>query len=126
MQLSTESVLEIERYSLLNQEYAVQLTNGRRLVVRLNSMTCTCKRWQMQGFPCCHALAVISKANLWVYDYVSVCYKSPMQQRIYTQAVHPLETHDMPHVDDGSGNVVGGEDLDDGYNRRIFPPMNAR
>jgi len=40
--------------------------------------------------------------------------------------LQPLETHDSAHVDDGTGQVVGGEELDDGYSRRILPPINPR
>ena len=37
--------------------------------------------------------------------------------------LQPLETHDSAHVDDGTGQVVGGAELDDGYSRRILPPI---
>ena len=37
-----------------------------------------------------------------------------------------METHDSATVDDVTGLVVGGEALDDGYNRRILPSINPR
>ncbi|KAJ8423694.1 hypothetical protein Cgig2_003378 [Carnegiea gigantea] len=36
--------------------------------------------------------------------------------------VHPMETHDMGTVDGKTGRVVGGDDLDDDYDRCILPP----
>ncbi|KAJ8432255.1 hypothetical protein Cgig2_013908 [Carnegiea gigantea] len=56
-------------------------------------------QWQMRGLPCYHALAIIEKANLWVYDYVHPIYKTIMQE---------------------------GDELDEDYNRCILPPNNGR
>ena len=38
--------------------------------------------------------------------------------------LQPLETHDLAHVDDSTGQVVRGEELDDGYSRCILHPIN--
>ncbi|KAJ8434544.1 hypothetical protein Cgig2_004310 [Carnegiea gigantea] len=78
------------------------------------------------GLPCCHALAVIAKANLWVYDYVHPIYKTVTQEVIYDQLVHPTETHDMGKVYEKTGVVVSGEELDDDYYRCILPSNNRR
>ena len=40
--------------------------------------------------------------------------------------VHPMKAHDMATVDDRTGRVIGGEALDDEFNRRILPPINPR
>ena len=71
-------------------------------------------------------MAVIHKQKLWVYDYVSDYYKVGSQSMIYMNNIHPMETHDSATVDNATGLVVGGEALDDGYNRRILPPLNPR
>ena len=78
------------------------------------------------GLPYCHALAVIAKTNLWVYDYVHPIYKTTTQKVIYNQLVHPMEMHDMRKVDEKMGDVVGGEELDDDYYRCILPSNNGR
>ena len=80
----------------------------------------------MQGFPCRHGMAVIRKEKKWVYDFVNVCYKAPTHKMCYINRVHPMETHDMATVDDRTGRVIGGEVLDDEFNRRILPPINPR
>ena len=82
--------------------------------------------WQTRGIPCCHALAVIAKANLWVYDYMYPIYKIVTQQLIYIQLVHPMEPHDMGTVDGKTGWVVGGDELDNKYDCCILLPNNGR
>ncbi|KAJ8424565.1 hypothetical protein Cgig2_020714 [Carnegiea gigantea] len=101
-----ESSKAMECYSLILGEYRVELTNSHKLLVKLRQQTCTCRVWQTRGIPCCHALAMIAKANLWVYDYVHPIYKTATQQIIYNQLVHPMETHDMGTVDAKTGRVV--------------------
>ncbi|KAJ8424836.1 LOW QUALITY PROTEIN: hypothetical protein Cgig2_031571 [Carnegiea gigantea] len=78
-----------DTYSLMLGNYSVELTNSRRLVVKLGQQTCTCRQWQMHDLPCYHALAMIVKANLWVYNYVHPIYKTATQEVIYNQLVHP-------------------------------------
>jgi len=100
--------------------------NSRCLAVKLREGTCSCRQWQLRGLPCEHAMAVIDKEKLWVYDYVNPCYKAATQRTIYLNVVHPMETHDHGTVDENTGAVVGGEELDDDFNRRILPPKNQR
>lgn len=58
-------------------------------------------------------MAVVNKQKLWVYDYVSDCYKAGSQNKIYMNSKHPMEMHDSSTVDNAMGLVVGGEALDD-------------
>jgi len=71
-------------------------------------------------------MAVIKKEKKWVYDLVNVCYKCSTQKMCYMNNVHPMKAHDMATVDDRTGRVIGGEALDDEFNRRILPPINPR
>ncbi|KAJ8429657.1 hypothetical protein Cgig2_001653 [Carnegiea gigantea] len=61
-------IAAVECYSLMLGEYSVELTNSRK--------TYTCRVWQTRGIPCCHALAMIAKAKLWVHNYVHPIYKT--------------------------------------------------
>ena len=119
-------IATVECYSLILGEYSVELTNSRKLVVKLGQQSCTCRVWQTRGIPCCHALAVIAMANLWVYDYAHPIYKTVTQQIIYNQLVHPMGTHDIGTVDAKTGQVVGGDQLNDDYDHCILPPTNGR
>jgi len=80
----------------------------------------------MRELPCEHAMVVIEKEKLWVFDYVNPGYKAATQRTIYLNVVHPMETHDNGTVDDNMGAVVGVEELDDDFNRRILLPKNQR
>ncbi|KAJ8422402.1 hypothetical protein Cgig2_029226 [Carnegiea gigantea] len=120
------SVVKVQRFNCGIGEYRVRLTNNRCLVVRLRDGTCTCKWWQLCGLPCMHVMAVIEREKLYVYDYVNPCYKAPTQRTIYMNAIHPMETHDTGVVDGDIGLVVGGDDLDEDFNRRILPPKNPQ
>ncbi|KAJ8440868.1 hypothetical protein Cgig2_022724 [Carnegiea gigantea] len=93
------SVMEVQRFNRGIGEYSVRLSNDRCLVVRLSEGTCSCKWWQLRGLPCVHAMAVIEREKFNVYDYVSPCYKAPMQRTIYMNVIHPMETHDVGIVD---------------------------
>ncbi|KAJ8436084.1 hypothetical protein Cgig2_000986 [Carnegiea gigantea] len=75
----------VECYSLMFGEYSMELTDSRKLVVKLGQQTCTCRQGQMRGLPCCHALAVIAKANLWVVDEC-------------TYRVRDTQVRDVPHA----------------------------
>ena len=53
-------------------------------------------------------MAVIDKENMWVYDYVSPCYKAPTQRTIYMNSFYRIETHDLANVNNRTGRIVGG------------------
>lgn len=59
-----------------------------------------------------------------MYDNVNPCYKAPMQRTIYMNVIHPMETYDTGVVDGDTGLVVGGDDLDEDFNRCILPSKN--
>ncbi|KAJ8421196.1 LOW QUALITY PROTEIN: hypothetical protein Cgig2_011715 [Carnegiea gigantea] len=120
------SVADVKLFNTALGEYGVLLINNHNLVVNLAERAYSYKWWQLKGLPCAHAMAVIDKHKLWVYDYVRDCYKAGSQNTIYINNTHPIETHDSATVDNATGLVVEGEALDDGYNRRILPPINPR
>ena len=37
-----------------------------------------------------------------------------------------METKDLGIVDDNTGTFVGGQELDEDFNRQILPPKNKR
>jgi len=119
-------VAVVECYSMLLGEYSVVLANSQKLVVKLGNHTCTCRKWKMTGLPYHHALAIVAKANLWVYNFVCRMYKVDTKRHIYNLVVHPMETQDMATVDDRTIRVVEGNELDDNNNHYISPSCNER
>ena len=71
-------------------------------------------------------MTVTYKQKVSVYNYVYPCYKAEAQRLVCMNVIHPMETYDMATVGDNTGAVVGGEGLNEGYNRRILPPINPR
>ncbi|KAL6142167.1 hypothetical protein ACLB2K_060450 [Fragaria x ananassa] len=72
---SQESVYEVR-----DDEYSYS--------VNLSTRTCSCVKWQINFFPCPHALAAIQDARLNVYDFINpyfsvkyfrMCYSFPIQ-----------------------------------------------
>ncbi|KAL4396597.1 hypothetical protein AHAS_Ahas01G0107800 [Arachis hypogaea] len=43
---------------------------GHRITVNTLERTCTCRKWQLTGLPCCHGVAAIQKKNHWPEDNV--------------------------------------------------------
>ena len=70
-------VMNVEMYSRNLGEYNMKLTSSRCSVVNLIDRRFSYRGWQLRGLPCVHAMTVIEKEKLWVYDYVYPCYKAP-------------------------------------------------
>ena len=73
-----------------------------------------------------HAMAVIEWEKLLVYNFVYPCYKAATQKVIYFNAIHPMKTHNSGVVDDNTGLVVGGDELDEDFNRQMLLPKNSQ
>ncbi|XP_060972179.1 uncharacterized protein LOC133038139 [Cannabis sativa] len=58
--------------------------------VNLIEKTCSCRRYQLSGIPCGHALATIWQAGHQVKDYVSHFYKKEMMVKAYEGVIHPM------------------------------------
>ena len=99
-------VAAVECYSVLLGDYSTELTNNLKLVVKLGNK---CRKRQMTGLPCCHALVVIDKANLWVYNFVHPMYKANTQRCIDNQLINLMETHDVVTINDRTDRIVGGK-----------------
>ncbi|CAI9304143.1 unnamed protein product [Lactuca saligna] len=71
------------------QQFEVVLCNDR-YAVDLIRRTCGCRRWQLTGIPCVHAVAAISSMNLNSEDYVANCYSKATYLTCYAYIIHPL------------------------------------
>ncbi|GKV00257.1 hypothetical protein SLEP1_g12979 [Rubroshorea leprosula] len=73
-------------------------------IVELRRRTCTCRKWDLSGIPCMHAVAAILYNNENVYDHVHPCYKVETFINIYSNFITPIrgapqwEKSDMPPV----------------------------
>ncbi|RYR25365.1 hypothetical protein Ahy_B02g059067 [Arachis hypogaea] len=84
------------------QKYEV--VNGLdKFAVDLGSYKCSCRRWQLSGIPCVHAISCIKFKGLGLEPYVADCYKREAYLRCYEAVIHPLNGPDLweitPHPD---------------------------
>ncbi|XP_062103460.1 uncharacterized protein LOC133814529 [Humulus lupulus] len=70
-------------------EYQVRDEKGTNFTVNIHNRTGTCNRFQEDEMPCGHAVAVIEKRNLGVYDYYAKFYKTETLKAMYEENVHP-------------------------------------
>ncbi|XP_021743215.1 uncharacterized protein LOC110709312 [Chenopodium quinoa] len=61
------------------------------LTVDLQAKSCTCKKWNMTGIPCCHAVACIFFKNQEAELYVDECFRKEVYLTAYAGAIPPLE-----------------------------------
>ncbi|URE15561.1 PB1 [Musa troglodytarum] len=70
-------------------------------VVNIGSWECTCRRWQISGLPCVHAIAVFNRINRSADDYCSRYFRIEFYQSAYSALVHPIP--DVGSIDFYSG-----------------------
>jgi hypothetical protein len=58
--------------------------------VNLDNKTCACRKWDLSGLPCNHAVSAIYKARLHPEDFVSEFYKKPMYMNSYNPVFYPM------------------------------------
>ncbi|KAK8540585.1 hypothetical protein V6N13_027104 [Hibiscus sabdariffa] len=59
-------------------------------VVNLDNHSCSCRKWDLTGIPCMHAISVILMRQERPENYVSHYYSKDMQLQIYSNMVKPL------------------------------------
>jgi hypothetical protein len=62
--------------------------------VNLDTRTCGCRKWDVSGIPCNHAISAIYKSKQHPEDFVHDFFKKPMYLAAYNPAIYP-----MPGVD---------------------------
>ncbi|KAL4291181.1 hypothetical protein GQ457_14G014140 [Hibiscus cannabinus] len=72
-----------------NFQYQVECGQGEQHVVNIQKYTCTCRRWDLTGIPCNHAISVINCNNMNVVSFVDPCYKDT-QLSIYGHYICPI------------------------------------
>lgn len=63
---------------------------GETHTVNLVSWECSCRKWQVTGLPCVHALVVIGRTGGCVYDYCSKFFKTECHRLIYSLSINPI------------------------------------
>ena len=61
-------------------------------VVNLQELKCTCYKFQIDEFPCAHALAVTKDKKIDLYLYYSAYYTNKALRAVYTPVIYPIPT----------------------------------
>ncbi|XP_015573919.1 uncharacterized protein LOC107261162 [Ricinus communis] len=62
---------------------------GGRFVVDKQEMTCTCRRWDLTGIPCCHTVCAIWYNNENPEFYIHDFYKVETYLKYYSHLINP-------------------------------------
>jgi hypothetical protein len=58
--------------------------------LNLATRSCSCRRWDLSGLPCHHAVSAIYKTGEYPEDYVSQFYKKPFFLKCYRAVFYPM------------------------------------
>ncbi|XP_020594862.1 uncharacterized protein LOC110034964 [Phalaenopsis equestris] len=59
-------------------------------IVNMEIWECTCRRWQVNGLPCPHALAVIERSGWCIYDFCSKYFTVDCYRQAYMLSINPI------------------------------------
>nr|GLL46201.1 uncharacterized protein LOC109174707 [Ipomoea trifida] len=75
--------------------YQVDDENFRCFKVDLINKQCSCRRWDLTGIPCSHAIAAIRKQRESPEDYVHHCYTVESYLKAYEPAIQPILSSEL-------------------------------
>ncbi|KAH7861908.1 hypothetical protein Vadar_032518 [Vaccinium darrowii] len=78
-----------------NDDFEVAGPNGAQYKVNIPKRYCGCRKWEISGIPCIHAIAALGFNNLEPLDYVDDCYKVETYMKIYENSMGPINGKDM-------------------------------
>ncbi|CAL8992349.1 unnamed protein product [Prunus brigantina] len=84
------------------------------VMVDLEQRTCSCRLWQIDGFPCTHSVAAILEKKDSVYDYVECYYRTDYFRKAYECPIFPI-----PDIGKGLGSNGSAA-------RVVLPPITKR
>ncbi|CAH9081057.1 unnamed protein product [Cuscuta europaea] len=74
-----------------NGDDGYEIKKGRgQFKVSLKKRSCSCRRWDLSGIPCAHAICAIYDKGEEAEAYVDHCYSKEMYQKTYSYTLHPI------------------------------------
>ncbi|KAG8387276.1 hypothetical protein BUALT_Bualt02G0004600 [Buddleja alternifolia] len=97
-----------------DQHYEISFNNNSKCKVDLSNHTCSCRKWELSGIPCKHALSAINAQELNPEDLVHKCYTVETYARVYAPCIYPVngpdiwkKTGQVPPIPPNLGRGVG-------------------
>ncbi|KAL7163535.1 hypothetical protein ACSBR2_039610 [Camellia fascicularis] len=75
--------------------YQINCFNGQQFVVDLGDSTYSCRKWDLTGIPCCHAISAIYDKYEQPEDYVAHWYKKETYLASYEPMIYPINDSEM-------------------------------
>ncbi|KAL7201215.1 hypothetical protein ACSBR1_033008 [Camellia fascicularis] len=66
------------------------------VLVDIGNRSCSCFQWQLNGFPCPHAVVAFRNSGKNVYDYIEPFYHVMKHRAAYERSIHPIPTVAKP------------------------------
>ncbi|KAL6141974.1 hypothetical protein ACLB2K_060259 [Fragaria x ananassa] len=98
----------------------VENIEGTKNVVNIARRTCTCRRWDLSGILCKHAISAVHLKRHDPDDYVAACYLKKTYMSIYDNLIQPVNNMDM--WSRGEDHVIQPPQ----YSRQPSRPRTAR
>ncbi|KAK5772415.1 hypothetical protein PVK06_048703 [Gossypium arboreum] len=74
-----------------NEKYEVDCGLGNKHVVDLLNSSCSCRKWDLSGIPCKHAVSCMQLLAVSPETYVNTCYTVTTQLNIYSHLINPVK-----------------------------------
>jgi hypothetical protein len=75
--------------------WQVTSSQERIYAVDLVKRTCGCRKWDLTGLPCHHAISAIYRASMYPEDYVHEFFKKAMYLEAYNPPIYPVPGEDL-------------------------------
>lgn len=82
---------------LCSSETVFEVRGNAVFVVNIGNWECTCRRWQLSGLPCMHAIAVFNRLGRCFYDYCPKFFRIESYHLTYSGIIFPIP--DLDSVD---------------------------
>jgi hypothetical protein len=90
--LISANVRKARRYQVLkasHTEFECVSSNGTN-ITDVEKETCTCRAWQLLGYPCAHAAAVLLFMHRSPQNFAHACFSLESYQSMYAMVIHPV------------------------------------
>ncbi|XP_022857103.1 uncharacterized protein LOC111378167 [Olea europaea var. sylvestris] len=73
-----------------NHKFEISSRDGLRWSVDLTKHSCACKKWQLTGIPCPHAISGMLSRDIGIYEYINPWYNKETSLKCYSPVIHPM------------------------------------
>lgn len=72
-------------------QFEIEGCYGQKFKLNIGERTCSCRRWQLSGIPCAHAISCMYYVGYILEEFVDDVYKKVTYMRVYNHLIETLE-----------------------------------